>query len=71
MTEPTDPYDTHTSRPAVTVIGLGPMGRAMTRTLLGHGHPVTVWNRTPSKADDLVAHGAVRATTVHDALAAA
>ena len=30
----------------VTVIGLGPMGQAMVRTLLAGGHPVTVWNRT-------------------------
>jgi 3-hydroxyisobutyrate dehydrogenase-like beta-hydroxyacid dehydrogenase len=36
---------------AVTVIGLGPMGRAMTRTLLAAGRPVTVWNRTAGRAD--------------------
>jgi 3-hydroxyisobutyrate dehydrogenase-like beta-hydroxyacid dehydrogenase len=42
----------------VTVIGLGPMGRAMTRTLMRAGHPVTVWNRTPGRAGDLVAAGA-------------
>lgn len=43
---------------AVTVIGLGPMGRAMATTLLRAGHPVTVWNRTPRRAGDLVAAGA-------------
>jgi 3-hydroxyisobutyrate dehydrogenase-like beta-hydroxyacid dehydrogenase len=55
----------------VTVIGLGPMGQAMARALLDRGHPVTVWNRTPSRADDLVAQGATRAPTPADAAAAA
>ena len=36
-------------RPPVTVIGLGPMGQAMARALQAGGHPVTVWNRTPSR----------------------
>lgn len=47
----------------MTVIGLGPMGRAMTRTLLAAGHPVTVWNRTASRADGVVAAGATLAAT--------
>lgn len=34
---------------SVTVIGLGPMGRAMSAVLLRAGHPVTVWNRTPGR----------------------
>ncbi len=42
----------------VGVIGLGPMGQAMARTLLAAGHPVTLWNRTPSRADELVRAGA-------------
>nr|WP_216205310.1 NAD(P)-binding domain-containing protein [Amycolatopsis aidingensis] len=54
----------------VTVIGLGPMGQAMARTFLAAGHPVTVWNRTPSRAEDLVAEGATLAATVRDAVAA-
>ncbi|GLI03947.1 NAD(P)-dependent oxidoreductase [Phytohabitans aurantiacus] len=54
----------------VTVIGLGPMGRAMVGAFLDNGHAVTVWNRTESKADDLVARGAVRADTIQAALAA-
>ncbi|MGI5273506.1 NAD(P)-dependent oxidoreductase [Nonomuraea sp. CA-218870] len=45
----------------VTVIGLGPMGSTMARTFLAAGHDVTVWNRTASKADPLVAEGARRA----------
>ncbi len=54
----------------VTVIGLGPMGRAMVGAFLDDGHSVTVWNRTASRADELVARGAVRADTVGAALAA-
>lgn len=59
--------DTH---PAVTVIGLGEMGFALASAFLDGGHPTTVWNRTPEKADPLVAKGAVRAETVRDAVAA-
>ncbi|GAA4541277.1 NAD(P)-dependent oxidoreductase [Amycolatopsis samaneae] len=59
------------TKPAVTVIGLGPMGRAMAGAFLDHGHPVTVWNRTASKADELVARGAIRAATIGEALGAA
>ncbi|MDX3800439.1 NAD(P)-dependent oxidoreductase [Streptomyces sp. AK04-3B] len=55
---------------AVTVIGLGPMGQAMTRTLLAAGHPVTVWNRTAGRADGVVADGARRATTPGEAVEA-
>ncbi|MGW7418303.1 NAD(P)-dependent oxidoreductase [Streptomyces sp. NPDC054863] len=55
---------------SVTVIGLGPMGQAMASAYLAAGHRVTVWNRTASRADDLVARGAVRAETVEQALAA-
>ncbi|MCW4352392.1 NAD(P)-binding domain-containing protein [Hoyosella sp. YIM 151337] len=58
------------SAPSVTVIGLGPMGQAITRALLRAGTAVTVWNRTPSKADAMVALGAKRAETVAEALEA-
>ncbi|GGX23140.1 6-phosphogluconate dehydrogenase [Streptomyces lomondensis] len=54
----------------MTVIGLGPMGRAMGGAYLDAGYRVTVWNRTASRADELVARGAVRAATVEEALAA-
>ncbi|MEV4441143.1 NAD(P)-binding domain-containing protein, partial [Streptomyces sp. NPDC049577] len=54
----------------VTVIGLGPMGRAMVQAFLTNGHEVTVWNRTAARADDLVALGARRAATAEEALAA-
>ncbi len=58
------------SKQALTVIGLGPMGQAMVTAFLENGHPVTVWNRTASKADELVAKGAVLAPSIKDALAA-
>jgi 3-hydroxyisobutyrate dehydrogenase-like beta-hydroxyacid dehydrogenase len=59
-----------TSTP-VTVLGLGPMGQALAAAFLAHGHPTTVWNRTPEKADELVAAGATRAATVAEAVTAA
>lgn len=58
------------TRQSVTVIGLGPMGQAMAGAFLERGYMVTVWNRTPGKADELVGKGAVRASTVNEALAA-
>lgn len=39
-------------------IGTGLMGRPMATRLLAAGHELTVWNRTPAKADPLVAQGA-------------
>jgi 3-hydroxyisobutyrate dehydrogenase-like beta-hydroxyacid dehydrogenase len=54
----------------VTVIGLGPMGRATVKVLLDAGVDVTVWNRTAAKADEMAALGARRAETVADAIAA-
>jgi 3-hydroxyisobutyrate dehydrogenase len=53
---------------AVAVLGLGAMGRAIAARLLGAGHDVRVWNRTPGKDDDLVASGARRSTTPADAV---
>lgn len=54
----------------VTLIGLGPMGQAMVRTLLAAGHPVTVWNRTAARAEGLVADGATLAASPAAAVAA-
>ncbi|WP_406071005.1 NAD(P)-dependent oxidoreductase [Micromonospora sp. NBC_01638] len=59
-----------TNRVPVTVIGLGLMGQALAGAFLKAGHPTTVWNRTTSKADQLVADGARLAPTVGDALKA-
>lgn len=39
-------------------IGLGIMGRGMTRNLLKAGFEVTVWNRTASRMEELAAEGA-------------
>ncbi|MFF1510402.1 NAD(P)-dependent oxidoreductase [Streptomyces sp. NPDC058326] len=58
------------AKPAVTVIGLGEMGSALAGAFLDGGHPTTVWNRTPERADPLVARGADRSETVRDAVAA-
>ncbi|MEU3481440.1 NAD(P)-dependent oxidoreductase [Streptomyces sp. NPDC033754] len=54
----------------VTVIGLGPMGRAMAGAYLDHGYEVTLWNRTPSRAAELVRRGAVLAASPAEAVAA-
>jgi len=44
-------------------IGLGLMGRPMALNLLKAGHKLTVWNRTPSRAEELVAAGATLGKT--------
>ncbi|WP_112138457.1 NAD(P)-dependent oxidoreductase [Glycomyces dulcitolivorans] len=54
----------------VTVLGLGPMGRATARLLLDAGFDVTVWNRTPGKTEALADLGAKPAATVAEAIAA-
>ncbi|MEV0535533.1 NAD(P)-binding domain-containing protein [Kitasatospora sp. NPDC050463] len=56
---------------AVTVLGLGPMGRALAATFVGAGVRTTVWNRTPGRDSELVAKGAVSAATAEEAVAAA
>ncbi|MFJ9617712.1 NAD(P)-dependent oxidoreductase [Streptomyces noursei] len=60
----------NTTQTPVTIIGLGRMGQALASAFLEAGHPTTVWNRTASKADQLVADGALLAPTVGDALKA-
>lgn len=54
----------------VTVLGLGPMGQALSNALLDAGYRITVWNRTESKADALRARGAVWASSPAEAVAA-
>jgi 3-hydroxyisobutyrate dehydrogenase-like beta-hydroxyacid dehydrogenase len=51
-------------------IGLGLMGRPMAMNLLKAGHALTVWNRTPSRAQELVAAGATLAKSAREAAAA-
>ncbi len=50
-------------RGRIGFIGLGLMGRPMALRLLRAGYQLTVWNRTPSKADQLSDEGAIVAST--------
>jgi 2-hydroxy-3-oxopropionate reductase len=50
-------------------IGLGIMGRPMAAHLVKAGYEVTVWNRTPHKAADLVAAGARQGASPRDVAA--
>ncbi|MEV8587574.1 NAD(P)-binding domain-containing protein [Streptomyces sp. NPDC051180] len=59
--------DAHAS---VTVLGLGPMGRALAGAFLDAGVRTTVWNRTPGREGDLVERGAVLAGSAEEAVAA-
>ncbi|MGC9500393.1 NAD(P)-dependent oxidoreductase [Streptomyces sp. WG7] len=61
---------TDQSPAAVTVLGLGPMGRALAAAFLDAGLRTTVWNRTPGRDGDLVARGAVAAASAAEAVAA-
>ncbi|GAA1228583.1 NAD(P)-binding domain-containing protein [Prauserella halophila] len=58
-----------TARTTVTVLGLGPMGRALVHALLDAGETVTVWNRTPSRAEPLLRQGARWAASAGEAVA--
>jgi 3-hydroxyisobutyrate dehydrogenase len=51
----------------VGFIGLGIMGFSMAKRLIEAGHTVTVYNRTASKGDPLVALGAKKAATPREA----
>ena len=51
----------------VGFIGLSHMGAGMAANLLKAGHRVTVFNRTPAKAEALIAQGATLATTIAEA----
>lgn len=57
-------------RTAVAVLGLGEMGSALANAFAGGGHPTTVWNRTPGKANSAVGNGAREAATAREAVAA-
>ncbi|CAM5248398.1 dehydrogenase [Streptomyces spiroverticillatus] len=54
----------------VTFLGLGNMGHALASTALAAGHPITVWNRTPSRTTGLAEQGATPAPTPAEAVAA-
>ncbi|WP_127582263.1 NAD(P)-binding domain-containing protein [Paenibacillus koleovorans] len=52
---------------SIGFIGLGTMGAPMAKNLLRKGFPVTVYNRSLEKAEDLVALGATVSTTPAEA----
>lgn len=58
------------ARTPVTLLGLGAMGTALARTWLAAGHPLTVWNRTPARAEAPAAEGAKAAESTASAVAA-
>jgi 3-hydroxyisobutyrate dehydrogenase-like beta-hydroxyacid dehydrogenase len=57
--------------PSIGFIGLGIMGQPMALNLVKAGHPVTVFNRTPAKAEALKNAGAKVAATPAEAAAEA
>jgi 3-hydroxyisobutyrate dehydrogenase-like beta-hydroxyacid dehydrogenase len=61
---------TEVEKTPVTLLGLGAMGTALARTWLAAGHPLTVWNRTPSRTAVLAAEGATGARSTAEAVAA-
>ncbi len=54
----------------VSVLGLGSMGSALARALIGGGYDVTIWNRTAERAEPLALLGAEVAASVAAAVAA-
>ena len=55
---------------SVGFIGLGLMGKPMSRNLLKAGFPVTVWNRSRPAIDELAAEGARPASSAREVAAA-
>ncbi|WP_298274153.1 NAD(P)-dependent oxidoreductase [uncultured Bradyrhizobium sp.] len=53
--------------PRVAFIGLGRMGHGMAGRYLDAGFTAAVWNRSKAKAEDLIARGAIWATSPEDA----
>ncbi|MGW0916228.1 NAD(P)-dependent oxidoreductase [Streptomyces sp. NPDC002784] len=66
----TDNASSPTPRTPLTLLGTGAMGTALARAWLAAGHPVTVWNRTPARAEALAAEGATVASSAARAVAA-
>nr|WP_280951210.1 NAD(P)-dependent oxidoreductase [Salinicola aestuarinus] len=54
---------------SVAVLGLGAMGHAFADNLVAAGYRVSVWNRSPGKASDLVDKGARLANSPAEAVA--
>lgn len=53
----------------ITFLGIGLMGRPMAMNLLNAGYELTLWNRTPGKADALIEHGAIVKSSPREAVA--
>jgi 3-hydroxyisobutyrate dehydrogenase len=53
----------------VAFLGMGRMGRLTAAHLLSAGHELTIWNRTPGKAGELLEHGAHEAASIAEAVA--
>ena len=58
------------SLPRIFFIGVGNMGHPMAANLLKAGHPLTVFDISPDKAQDLLAQGAQWASSLHQGVAA-
>lgn len=52
----------------IAMIGLGRMGMNMTRRLLGGGHDVVAFNRSPGKIEEIVAEGAIGAFSMEEVI---
>lgn len=52
----------------IAFLGLGRMGLPMARRLADAGYPLTVWNRSPGRADGLTGAGATEAATPAEAV---
>ncbi|KAL4914824.1 NAD(P)-binding protein [Aspergillus aurantiobrunneus] len=51
----------------ISILGLGAMGKALALKCVDTGFTTSVWNRTPEKAQFLIAKGATLASTVSEA----
>ncbi|RYJ27850.1 putative dehydrogenase [Streptomyces sp. L-9-10] len=67
---PAPAFSSSSSPRSLSLLGLGAMGTAFARAWLAAGYSVTVWNRTPGRADALVAEGATAAASAAEAVAA-
>lgn len=56
------------NKPRIAFLGIGLMGGPMARNVLRAGFALTAWNRSPAKADALVADGATVADSPADAV---
>lgn len=59
----TSPGNNDTTKERVGFVGLGTMGQFMAANLARAGFPLTVWNRTATRADPIVELGATKATS--------